>query len=118
MCADCIWVSLVGYIEFIFLPKERPIHVDYFVIESARRTAGAFYTFADQLRSFFDEENLEWDFLTAEVLDLDVVNGVSKKCATPHPGIFRLLPAFLKHLPNMSNHSLEWNTLTRWSWRD
>lgn len=89
MCADCIWVSLVGYIEFIFLPKERLIHVDYFVIESARRTAGAFYTFADQLRSFFDEENLEWDFLTAEVLDLDVVNGVSKS-AQRHIRIFRL----------------------------
>jgi hypothetical protein len=89
VCGLYMGVDLVGYIEFIFLPKERLIHFDYFIIESARRTAGAFYTFADQLRSFFDEENLEWDFLTAEVLDLDVVNGTSKS-AQRHIRIFRL----------------------------
>lgn len=89
VCGLYMGVELVGYIEFIFLPKERLIHFDYFVIDEARRTAGAFYTFADQLRAFFDEENLGWDFLTAEVLDLDVVNGVSKS-AQRHIRIFRL----------------------------
>jgi hypothetical protein len=89
VCGLYMGVELVGYLEFISLPNERLIHVDYFVIESTRRTAGAFYTFTDQLRSFFDEENLKWDFVTAEVLDLDVVNGVSKS-AQRHVRVFRL----------------------------
>src|ERR1700722_10531766 len=39
----------VGFVEFIYLRKERLIQFDYFVIESVRRTAGAFHTFAEQM---------------------------------------------------------------------
>jgi hypothetical protein len=78
VCGLYTGTELVGYIEFIHLPKERLIHFDYFIIDPARRTAGAFYTFSDQMRAFFEEERLEWDFVTAEVAELDAINGVSR----------------------------------------
>lgn len=78
VCGLYTGTELVGYIEFIYLPKERLIHFDYFIIDPARRTAGAFYTFSDQMRAFFEEEKLEWDFVTAEVAEIDPVNGVSR----------------------------------------
>jgi hypothetical protein len=78
VCGLYMGTELVGYIEFIYLPKERLVHFDYFIIDPSRRTAGAFYTFSDQMRAFFEEEALEWDFVTAEVAELDPVNGVSK----------------------------------------
>jgi hypothetical protein len=78
VCGLFISGELVGFTEFIHLRSERLIHFDYFIIESSRRTAGAFYTFAEQMRAFFDEENLEWDYITAEIAELDSVNGVSK----------------------------------------
>ena len=78
VCGLYVSGILIGYVEFIYLRKERLIHFDYFIIDEERRTFGAFYTFADEMRSFFQEENIEWDFITAEVAHLDVVNGVSK----------------------------------------
>jgi hypothetical protein len=78
VCGLFISGELVGFAEFIYLRSERLIHFDYFIIESSRRTVGAFYTFAEQMREFFDEENLEWDFITAEIAELDSVNGVSR----------------------------------------
>ena len=68
----------MGFAEFIYLQKERAIHFDYFIIEPSRRTAGTFYTFAEQMREFFDEEKLEWDFITAEIAHLDAINGISR----------------------------------------
>jgi hypothetical protein len=70
--------KLVGYVEFIYLPKERLIHFDYFIIDPAQRTAGAFYTFSDQMRIFFEKEKFDWDFVTAEVAEMDSVNGISR----------------------------------------
>lgn len=78
VCGLYTGTDLVGYIEFIHLPKERLIHFDYFVIDPTRKTAGAFYTFTEQLRTFFDEEKLPWDFISAEVAEIEVVNGVSR----------------------------------------
>jgi hypothetical protein len=77
VCGLYIGADLVGYAQFIHLPSTRLIHFDYFIIDPARRTAGAFYTFADQMRIFFETEGFEWDFASAEVAKLDVVNGVS-----------------------------------------
>lgn len=78
VCGLYVSGRLVGFVEFIYLRQERLIHFDYFVIESARRTAGAFHTFAEQMRGFFEEEKLEWDFITVEIVHLDEVNGVSR----------------------------------------
>jgi hypothetical protein len=78
VCGLYISGTLIGFIEFIYLRKERLIHFDYFIIESARRSFGAFYTFAEEMRAFFEEENIEWDFITAEIAHLDEVNGVSR----------------------------------------
>ena len=78
VCGLFVTTVLVGFTEFIYLRKERLIHFDYFVIEPERRTAGAFHTFAEQMRLFFEEEKLEWDFVTAEVAELDPTNGVSR----------------------------------------
>jgi hypothetical protein len=78
VCGLYVSGTLIGFVEFIYLRKERLIHFDYFVIESTRRTFGAFYTFAEEMRAFFEEENIEWDFITAEVAHLDEVNGVSR----------------------------------------
>jgi hypothetical protein len=78
VCGLYTGTELVGYIEFIHLPKERLIHFDYFIINAARRTAGAFYTFSEQMRTFFEEEKLEWDFVTAEIAELEIINGVSR----------------------------------------
>jgi len=78
VCGLYTGTDLVGYVEFIYLPKERLIHFDYFIIDPDRRTAGAFHTFSDQMRAFFDEEKLEWDYVTAEIAELNTVNGVSK----------------------------------------
>jgi hypothetical protein len=78
VCGLYVSGTLIGFVEFIYLIKERLIHFDYFVIESTRRTFGAFYTFAEEMRTFFEEEKMEWDFITAEVAHLDEVNGVSR----------------------------------------
>lgn len=78
VCGLYISGTLVGYVEFIYLKKERLIHFDYFIIDPERRSAGAFHIFAEQMREFFLEENLEWDFITAEISHLDPVDGVSK----------------------------------------
>lgn len=78
VCGLYVSGTLVGFVEFIYLRQERLIHFDYFVIESSRRTFGAFYTFADEMRAFFEEEQIEWNFITAEVAHLDEVNGVSR----------------------------------------
>ena len=81
VCGLYISGVLVGFVEFIYLKKERLIQVDYFVIVPERRTAGAFHTFAEQLRQFFAEENLEWDFVSAEVANLDSASGTSRYAA-------------------------------------
>lgn len=78
VCGLFISGELVGFTEFIYLQKEHLIHFDYFIIEPSRRSAGVFYTFAEQMREFFDEEKLEWDFITAEISHLDATNGVSR----------------------------------------
>jgi len=78
VCGLYVSGILVGFVEFIYLRQERLLHFDYFIIESSRRTFGAFYTFADEMRAFFEEEQIEWDFITAEVAHLDEVNDVSK----------------------------------------
>lgn len=77
ICGLYLGIELVGYAQFIYLAANRLIHFDYFIIEPNQRTAGAFYTFADQMRTFFDRERFEWDFVTAEVAELDTVKGVS-----------------------------------------
>src|SRR5690348_252054 len=48
VCGLYISGTLVGYVEFIYLREERLIHVDYFVIDPERRSAGAFHIFAEQ----------------------------------------------------------------------
>jgi hypothetical protein len=73
-------------VEFIYLKDERLIHFDYFIIDPERRSAGAFHIFAEQMREFFLEEGLEWDFITAEVSHLDSLNGVSRQAQ----GLIRL----------------------------
>lgn len=78
VCGLYVSGTLIGFVEFIYLKKERLIHFDYFVIDEKRRTFGVFYTFADEMRSFFEEEKIEWDFITAEVAHLDMDNGVSR----------------------------------------
>jgi hypothetical protein len=77
VCGLYLGIELVGYAQFIYLAANRLIHFDYFIIEPNQRTAGAFYTFADQMRIFFDRERFEWDFVTAEVAELDTTRGVS-----------------------------------------
>ena len=77
VCGLYLGIALVGYAQFIYLTAHRLIHFDYFIIEPGQRTAGAFYTFADQMRIFFDRERFEWDFVTAEVAELDAIKGVS-----------------------------------------
>ena len=78
VCGLYVSGTLIGFVEFIYLKKERVIHFDYFVIDESRRTFGAFYTFAEEMRAFFEEEKIEWNFITADVAHLDTVNGVSK----------------------------------------
>jgi hypothetical protein len=78
VCGLFVSGVLVGFVEFIHLREERFIHFDYFIIDPMRRTAGAFHTFAEQMKLFFLEEHLEWDFITAEIAQLDPVNGVSR----------------------------------------
>lgn len=78
VCGLYVSGELVGFSEFIYLREERLIHFDYFIIEPSRRTAGAFHTLAEQMRAFFQEEKLEWDFVSAEIAHLDSVNGVSR----------------------------------------
>jgi hypothetical protein len=78
VCGLYIGAELVGYVQFIHFAITRLIHFDYFIIDPARRTAGAFYTFAEQMRMFFETEKLEWDFVSAEVAQLDIVKGVSQ----------------------------------------
>jgi hypothetical protein len=78
VCGLYIGADLVGYAQFMYLATTRLIHFDYFIIDPDRRSAGAFYTFADQMRLFFETEGFEWDFASAEVAKLDVVNGVSQ----------------------------------------
>jgi hypothetical protein len=77
VCGLFVSGALVGFVEFVHLAAERIIHFDYFILDSERRSAGAFYTFTDQMRAFFIEEKLEWDFISAEVAHLDEINGVS-----------------------------------------
>jgi hypothetical protein len=77
VCGLYLGAELVGYAQFIYFAANRLIHFDYFIIEPGKRTAGAFYTFADQMRVFFERERFEWDFVTAEVAELDTVKGVS-----------------------------------------
>lgn len=77
VCGLFVAAELVGYAQFIYLSASRLIHFDYFIIDPARRTAGAFHTFADQMRIFFEREKFEWDFVTAEVAELDATNGSS-----------------------------------------
>lgn len=79
VCGLYVGADLVGFVEFIYLTRERLIHFDYFIIDRDRRTAGAFHTFADQMRAFFEEEELHWDFVTAEVAEVNKVNGISKE---------------------------------------
>jgi hypothetical protein len=78
VCGLFVSGNLVGFVEFVYLRKERLIHFDYFVIEQEQRTAGAFHTFAEEMRAFFAEEKLEWDFVTGEIADIDTSNGVSR----------------------------------------
>ena len=77
ICGLYIGTNLVGYIQFVYLAATRLIHFDYFIIDPDYRTAGAFYTFADQMRVFFEKERFQWDFVSAEVAKLDAINGVS-----------------------------------------
>jgi len=78
VCGLFISGVLIGFTQFIYLSKERLINFDYFIIEPEKRSAGAFYTFAEEMRSFFAEEALQWDFITAEVAEIDRVNGISR----------------------------------------
>jgi hypothetical protein len=78
VCGLFLSGELIGFTEFVYLRKERSIHFDYFIIHPEKRSSGAFYTFAEQMRMFFDEEKLEWDFITAEIAELDPANGISR----------------------------------------
>lgn len=78
VCGLYVSGTLVGYVEFIYLKDERLVHFDYFIIDPERRSAGAFHIFTEQMREFFLEESLEWDFITAEISHLDSVDGASR----------------------------------------
>lgn len=59
--------KIIGYAQFAYFIEERLIFVDYVVIGAEFRGNNTFYQFVDEIKEFFKAENLQFDFILAEV---------------------------------------------------
>jgi hypothetical protein len=62
---------VIGFAQLAYFIEERIIFVDYIVIEKEFRKNNTFYEFVEEIKEFITAENIEFDFILAEVGGFD-----------------------------------------------
>jgi hypothetical protein len=59
--------QVIGYAQFAYFVEEKIIFVDYIVISKHQRKNNTFYEFVEEIREFLQKQDIEYDFILAEV---------------------------------------------------
>lgn len=79
--------SIIGFAQLAYFKEVKLIFVDYIVIQKESRGNNTFYEFVEEIRTFLITENIEFDYILAEVGGFDE----NKEPAASTRNLIRLL---------------------------
>ncbi len=59
--------KIIGYAQLVYFENERIVFVDYILIEKDFRRNNTFYQFIEEIKNFFIDENVIYDYILGEV---------------------------------------------------
>ncbi len=71
--------ELIGYTQLVHLNEERIIIADYIIIDENFRGNNTFYQFIEEIKNFFNKEEISFYYFIAEVGNFDVNNTPTQK---------------------------------------
>ena len=60
--------QIIGYAELAYIKRDRILIIDYITLEESYKTNSGFYTFYSLIINYIKEKNIDFDFVTKEVL--------------------------------------------------